>query len=117
MDLEGMAPKLETKIGIPIVVARANGLDYAFTQGEDIVLVAMAHRCSKQSLLGDEREDYTRSRYTKVISSPSLRKRGVNNLKKHPPLVLFGSLPSTMASQLSLELRRQSFQVSGWLLA
>jgi hypothetical protein len=31
MDLEGMALKLETKIGIPIVVVRANELDYAFT--------------------------------------------------------------------------------------
>ena len=29
MDLEGIAPKLEAEIGIPIVVARANGLDYA----------------------------------------------------------------------------------------
>ena len=44
-DLEGLAPKLESDIGIPIVVARANGLDYAFTQGEDTVLAAMAHRC------------------------------------------------------------------------
>ena len=45
MDLEGMAPRLESELGIPIVVARANGLDYAFTQGEDTVLAAMAHRC------------------------------------------------------------------------
>jgi light-independent protochlorophyllide reductase subunit N len=42
-DLEGLAPKLEAELGIPIVVARANGLDYAFTQGEDTVLAAMAH--------------------------------------------------------------------------
>ena len=48
MDLEGMAPQLEAEIGIPIVVARANGLDYAFTQGEDTVLAAMAHRCPNQ---------------------------------------------------------------------
>ena len=40
-----MAPRIEIEIGIPIVVARANGLDYAFTQGEDTVLAAMAHRC------------------------------------------------------------------------
>ena len=45
MDLEGMAPRLEIEIGIPIVVARANGLDYAFTQGEDTVLAAMVQRC------------------------------------------------------------------------
>jgi len=56
-DLEGMALKLETKIGILIVLARANGLDYVFTQGEDTILIAMAHRCPKQSLLGDEREE------------------------------------------------------------
>jgi light-independent protochlorophyllide reductase subunit N len=52
-----MALKLETKIGILIVLARANGLDYVFTQGEDTILIAMAHRCPKQSLLGDEREE------------------------------------------------------------
>nr|YP_009106505.1 ChlN subunit of protochlorophyllide reductase [Botryococcus braunii]AIT95317.1 ChlN subunit of protochlorophyllide reductase [Botryococcus braunii] len=45
MDLEGMAPRIEVDIGMPIVVARANGLDYAFTQGEDTVLAAMSHRC------------------------------------------------------------------------
>ena len=28
----------------PITVARANGLDYAFTQGEDTVLAALAQR-------------------------------------------------------------------------
>ena len=46
MDLEGMAPRLENEIDIPIVVARANGLDYAFTQGEDTVLAAMVDRCT-----------------------------------------------------------------------
>ena len=45
MDLEGIAPKLEMEITTPIVVARANGLDYAFTQGEDTVLSALVHRC------------------------------------------------------------------------
>jgi light-independent protochlorophyllide reductase subunit N len=40
-----VGPRLEAEIGIPIVVARANGLDYAFTQGEDTVLAAMAQRC------------------------------------------------------------------------
>lgn len=44
-DLEGIAPRLEHDIGLPIVVARANGLDYAFTQGEDTVLAAMVQRC------------------------------------------------------------------------
>ena len=44
-DLEGIAPRLEAEIGIPIVVARANGLDYAFTQGEDTVLAALVQSC------------------------------------------------------------------------
>ena len=43
-----MAPKPENELGIPIVVARANGSDYASTQGEDTVLAAMAHRCPEQ---------------------------------------------------------------------
>ena len=44
MDLEGIAPKLEAEISLPIIVARANGLYYAFTQGEDTVLAALAQR-------------------------------------------------------------------------
>ncbi|KAL6766049.1 chlN (chloroplast) [Auxenochlorella protothecoides x Auxenochlorella symbiontica] len=89
MDLEGMAPRLETEIGIPIVVARANGLDYAFTQGEDTVLAAMVHRCPTETL--------------------------TENTKKHPSLVLFGSLPNTVANQLNMELKRHNIEVSGWL--
>ncbi|HBK96462.1 MAG TPA: ferredoxin:protochlorophyllide reductase (ATP-dependent) subunit N, partial [Microcoleaceae bacterium UBA10368] len=49
MDLEGLAPRLEAEIGIPIVTARANGLDYAFTQGEDTVLAAMAAKCPEKA--------------------------------------------------------------------
>nr|AIY30188.1 photochlorophyllide reductase subunit N [Lobosphaera incisa] len=94
MDLEGMAPRLEAEIGIPIVVARANGLDYAFTQGEDTVLAAMAHRCPT---------------YESNSSKSQILKTA------HPPLVLFGSLPSTVATQLTMELKRQGITVSGWL--
>ena len=35
--------------------------------------------------------------------------------KNHPPLVLFGSLPSTVTTQLTLELEKQGITVSGWL--
>ena len=87
MDLEGIAPKLEGDIGIPIVVARANGLDYAFTQGEDTVLAAMAHRCPKTIL----------------------------HAKEKPPLIVFGSIPDFTAKQLSLELEKQGIKVDGWL--
>lgn len=94
MDLEGMAPKLEAELGIPIVVSRANGLDYAFTQGEDTVLAAMAHRCPTSSSNESKAEEVERT---------------------HPPLVLFGSLPTNVTSQLTLELKRQGIHVSGWL--
>jgi light-independent protochlorophyllide reductase subunit N len=35
----------------------------------------------------------------------------------HPPLVIFGSLPSNLVSQLDTELRRQFIKVSGWFPA
>jgi light-independent protochlorophyllide reductase subunit N len=99
MDLEGMAPILEAEIGIPIVVARANGLDYAFTQGEDTVLAAMAQKCPEEfeKTTGGMVED------TKHQTTQSKK------------LVLFGSVPNTVASQLTLELKRQGIEVSGWL--
>nr|YP_010881316.1 protochlorophyllide reductase ChlN subunit [Fossombronia foveolata]WIA67269.1 protochlorophyllide reductase ChlN subunit [Fossombronia foveolata] len=117
MDLEGMAPKLEIDIGIPIVVARANGLDYAFTQGEDTVLAAVAHRCpervGKIEEVGDRSAQESFPDYRFGTSST----KSLKSSKDKPPLVLFGSLPSTVASQLSLELKRQSINVSGWLPA
>jgi light-independent protochlorophyllide reductase subunit N len=98
MDLEGIAPKLENEIGVPIVVARANGLDYAFTQGEDTVLAAMAQRCPEESPTNDK-----------------LRRDTQVSYNDHPPLVLFGSVPDSVANQLILELKHQGIKVSGWL--
>ena len=164
MDLEGMAPKLEAEIGIPIVVARANGLDYAFTQGEDTVLAAMAHRCPENHLpafvspnktetfafaneaKGKSEGDKQTNEKSKLKSTSaetgafwlakqlvtesfnklnsfesvvSLAKQKdlekIESLPTHPPLVLFGSLPATVATQLSLELKKQGITVSGWL--
>jgi light-independent protochlorophyllide reductase subunit N len=116
MDLEGMAPRLEGEINIPIVVARANGLDYAFTQGEDTVLASMAHRCPEYK---EDKETtiHNDQAIQGLLSFLPLKKNlttEVNKIK-HPPLVLFGSVPSSVASQLSLELKKQSIQVSGWL--
>ena len=93
MDLEGIAPQLEAEIDIPIVVARANGLDYAFTQGEDTVLAAMIQRCPGSTKLIPET--------TKTLA--------------HPPLVLFGSVPSSIAKQIEFELEQNGIYVSGWL--
>jgi light-independent protochlorophyllide reductase N subunit len=192
MDLEGMAPELERELGIPIVVARANGLDYAFTQGEDTVLAAMAQRCpslppnieekSQQNSLkktpidvenlnssNNEETSFENSKtffpkkkeatqnpleffksLEEFLPSFSIQKRKTEtflskknfvpfveveqnmlqfdsseNVPKEnsvsnselatPKLVLFGSLPNTVATQLKLELNRQGIELSGWL--
>ena len=95
MDLEGIAPKLEADIDISIIVARANGLDYAFTQGEDTVLAAMAQRCPET--IGD--------RDNALIPQSN----------SHRPLILFGSLPDSVVQQLTMELKKQNITVTGWL--
>ena len=95
MDLEGIAPKLESEIEIPIVVARANGLDYAFTQGEDTVLAAIVQRCPQY--INKERTKYNTDR------------------KSSSSVILFGSLPNMVNKEISLELEKQGINVSGWL--
>ncbi len=136
MDLEGMAPRLEVEIGLPIVVARANGLDYAFTQGEDTVLSAMALASLKQKTMlnisntlpeGDIIDSPKRGQQ-KINNKPKTQQKNllVNQLNKIPEtekknedninsLVLFGSVPSTVATQLTLELKKEGITVSGWL--
>nr|QWK43821.1 photochlorophyllide reductase subunit N [Costaria costata] len=99
MDLEGIAPKLEAEISLPIVVARANGLDYAFTQGEDTVLAALAQRPNAKQL---------ETQLEKVISPDK-------DYIEHVPLILFGSIPDPVVNQLTLELKKQGIRVSGWL--
>jgi light-independent protochlorophyllide reductase subunit N len=104
MDLEGIAPKLEAELEIPIVVARANGLDYAFTQGEDTVLSALVQKCPKSKKvlnLKSEKDSYL--------------EENSDSYKNHPPLILFGSLPNSTVTQLNLELKKQGIKVSGWL--
>nr|YP_005353006.1 protochlorophyllide reductase ChlN subunit [Mankyua chejuensis]ADZ48038.1 protochlorophyllide reductase ChlN subunit [Mankyua chejuensis]AJJ48669.1 photochlorophyllide reductase subunit chlN [Mankyua chejuensis] len=117
MDLEGIAPKLETEIGIPIVVARANGLDYAFTQGEDTVLAALTHRCPEHRISSDKQCQIDQKIFPDLLTKQIKKNYWEDKSDNHPPLVLFGSLPSTVASQLNLELKRQSIRVSGWLPA
>nr|YP_011007166.1 Light-independent protochlorophyllide reductase subunit N [Pleurophycus gardneri]QWK42544.1 photochlorophyllide reductase subunit N [Lessoniopsis littoralis]WAM64453.1 Light-independent protochlorophyllide reductase subunit N [Pleurophycus gardneri] len=99
MDLEGIAPKLEAEISLPIVVARANGLDYAFTQGEDTVLAALAQRPNAKQL---------ETPLEKAIPTDK-------DYIEHVPLILFGSIPDPVVNQLTLELKKQGIRVSGWL--
>nr|YP_009690627.1 protochlorophyllide reductase ChlN subunit [Lindsaea linearis]QEG57407.1 protochlorophyllide reductase ChlN subunit [Lindsaea linearis] len=113
MDLEGIAPKVETCVGIPIIVARANGLDYAFTQGEDTVLAAMTHRCPEYNWCIAKRHKNT----TRSIIGDDPNSALIDSKEKlnRPNLVLFGSVPASVASQLNSELKRQSISLSGWL--
>lgn len=107
MDLEGMAPRLEAEIQTPIVVARANGLDYAFTQGEDTVLASLVQRCPSTSRSPNE---------IWGITDKEKNENQISDLKPNKKsLVLFGSLPTNVATQLTLELERYGVQVSGWL--
>jgi light-independent protochlorophyllide reductase subunit N len=107
MDLEGMAPKLEAEIQTPIVVARANGLDYAFTQGEDTVLSAMVQRCPTTTPTQIELKQVAQTKQQNLEAKPKPSQKN--------SLVLFGSLPTNVATQLTLELERCGIQVSGWL--
>ena len=99
MDLEGLAPRLESEIGIPVVVARANGLDYAFTQGEDTVLAAMANRCPKEvPVVGKEKEE--RNGIQKLLNFGKKKEEVIESDSEyvdHPPLVLFGSYPTQLS--------------------
>nr|QKN19237.1 photochlorophyllide reductase subunit N [Eudorina cylindrica] len=132
MDLEGMAPRLEADIGLPIVVARANGLDYAFTQGEDTVLSAMALASLKPKMMSKipnkmfetplvdqalhkidiQKADQKNVQLSQLSIITDTEKKNKANLH---PLVLFGSVPSTVATQLTLELKKEGITVSGWL--
>ena len=118
-DLEGLAPKLEAELGIPIVVARANGLDYAFTQGEDTVLAALANRCPNKVI--SEADTTERNAIQKLLSFGGRNKKEETSVepdyKDHTPLVLFGSLPDPVVTQLTLELKKQGVKISGWLPA
>jgi len=120
MDLEGLAPKLEAEIGIPIVTARANGLDYAFTQGEDTVLASMVHKCPSPNQVKAEGEKEERNSIQKLLNFGRKKediKTEQDEFVDHPPLVLFGSLPDPVVTNLTLELKKQGVQVSGWLPA
>jgi light-independent protochlorophyllide reductase subunit N len=131
MDLEGLAPRLEAEIGIPIVVARANGLDYAFTQGEDTVLAAMAQRCpteeeaaAKQPAAPKAETKEGQGGIQKLLGLGRKKEEAIADTAAadtpyhdHPPLVLFGSVPDPIVTQMTLELKKQGIKVSGWLPA
>jgi light-independent protochlorophyllide reductase subunit N len=114
MDLEGLAPRLEAELGIPIVTARANGLDYAFTQGEDTVLASMAARCPEKVDTPAEQEERRGIGRLLNFGKPAEENPAAPT---HPNLILFGSLPDPVVTNLTLELQKQGITVGGWLPA
>ena len=82
------------------------------------MLASIAHRCPERDLLIGKKQkikDKTAKEFLSLISIET--SQSIKKALDKIPLVLFGSLPSTVASQLSLELKRQSINVSGWLPA
>lgn len=125
MDLEGMAIRLEEELKVPIVVARANGLDYAFTQGEDTVLAAMVEKCPILKGGSKSLDGKVETRSIDILTNnldtqnTSIGNQKINQnavFKGVPgPLVLFGSLPGPVTNMLTHELKRQGIEVAGWL--
>lgn len=123
-DLEGIAKRLQVELGIPIVVARANGLDYAFTQGEDTVLAALVQSCPKTKPTTTAEAQLpppkTSNFWQSAFGQEVLFGKGTSTQAppaKHPPLVLFGSVASTVVNQLTVELNKQGIEIAGWIPA
>merc|ERR1711970_180133 len=58
---------------------------------------------------------YTRRRYSFSCYGPPLSNTTSTITKKEKSLVLFGSLPSPVTTQLTLELKKQGIEIAGWL--
>ena len=127
MDLENLAKLIEAELKVPIVVARANGLDYAFTQGEDTVLASLVNRCPSEKTVPHEAQrqlDLDKhnspgadSELRIDLASSGNKLESVSRVKstQQKTLVLFGSVPNSVQTQLTLELEKQGIQVAGWL--
>nr|YP_635867.2 photochlorophyllide reductase subunit N [Oltmannsiellopsis viridis] len=135
MDLENLAKLIEAELKVPIVVARANGLDYAFTQGEDTVLASLVNRCpsshessldsmklpsgGREKQINDVNTSKPEGYLSEVISLTSngddINKKSCTKPVPKKSLVLFGSVPNSVQTQLTLELAKQGINVDGWL--
>lgn len=109
MDLESLAKELEVEFGFPIVVARANGLDYAFTQGEDSVLQALVHR-SLPSKFPQSSGDPLVHGNEQAGDNPSIEK-GKNSL------LLIGSVAQVVRTEFEYDLKKYYLDQPTWLPA
>jgi light-independent protochlorophyllide reductase subunit N len=75
----------------------------------------MAQRCPTQT---KETEKEERNAIQKLLNFGRKKEEVVaeeSEYVDHPPLVLFGSLPDPVVTNLTLELKKQGIKVSGWL--
>ena len=78
-------------------------------------MAAMAARCPKKAI-DEEKEE--RNAIRKLLNFGRQKEEVAavdSEYVEHPPLVLFGSLPDPVVTQLTLELKKQGIKVSGWL--
>jgi len=81
------------------------------------VLAAMATRCPDKAPMGESEKD-ERNAIKKLLNFGKKKEdvaKEESEYVDHPPLVLFGSLPDPVVTQLTLELKKQGIKVSGWL--
>jgi light-independent protochlorophyllide reductase subunit N len=78
----------------------------------------MANRCPSEAPKEEEKEQG--NTFSKLLNF-GRKKEEVEaeeaQYADHPPLVLFGSVPDPVVTQLTLELKKQGIKVSGWLPA
>jgi light-independent protochlorophyllide reductase subunit N len=77
----------------------------------------MAVRCPNQAPVAEKEE---RNAIQKLMNFGRKKEEIAADEAKyadHPPLVLFGSMPDPVVTQLTLELKKQGIKVSGWLPA
>jgi light-independent protochlorophyllide reductase subunit N len=79
----------------------------------------MVHKCPSPVQVKAEGEKEERNSIQKLLNF-GRKKEDIKEdtaFVDHPPLVLFGSLPDPVVTNLTLELKKQGVQVSGWLPA
>jgi light-independent protochlorophyllide reductase subunit N len=78
----------------------------------------MAQRCPKEAEVKREEEKEERNAIKKLLNFGRKKEetsQEESEFKEHPPLVMFGSLPDPVVTNLTLELKKQGIKVSGWL--
>jgi light-independent protochlorophyllide reductase subunit N len=80
----------------------------------------MVHKCPKPTEVKAQEEKEERNAIHKLLNFGRKKEEiseEASEYADHPPLVLFGSVPDPVVTNLTLELKKQGVQISGWLPA